>query len=489
MYFKQLIKSISVSLPVNIADFQVRGITADSRKVTEGFIFVAVPGQDFDGHSFVPEALARGAKVVIGGLDFDFAEGTPYIGVSDTRCVLAKLLAQFYNQPSKKMKVVGITGTNGKTTVAYLIEAILKAAQHCPGVIGTINYRFKDKLLKANNTTPGPEEIQILLDEMHTQGVDYVVAEVSSHALDQERVAGIEFCSGVFTNLSSDHLDYHHDLETYFKAKSKLFYSLSEHASAVINIDDAKAEELIKITKAGVLTYGLNSQADVRAENINSSLQGSQLCLRFSSCLSKKVGIDQLNLRTSLIGEYNIYNVMAAAAFSLTQNIEPQVIAQAIRTFTGTPGRLQQIQTQDYAAIFVDYAHTEDALKNTISALSPLCKGKLYVVFGCGGDRDKSKRPKMGRVVSELADFAVITTDNPRSEDPEAIINDITAGISKKNFKIALDRRQAIKEALSLAQKDDIILVAGKGHENYQVLKHQTVHFDDREVIREFLST
>ena len=402
---------------------------------------------------------------------------------------------------------MGITGTNGKTSVSYLIEAILKSAGFAPAVIGTINYRFKDRIFKASNTTPGPEQLQPLLAQMHNDKADYVIIEASSHALDQARVEAIKFSSAIFTNLSVDHLDYHHNLNSYFAAKSKLFKGLSEKSFVILNLDDAKACELIKLTKARVVTYGLSSRADIIAQDISSSLGGTEFLLDFSrlnrNIFSAKLG--RLKMKTSLIGKHNIYNILAAVTFGLTQKIDPEIIKGAINDFRGIPGRLERIPTRRNFFVFVDYAHTEDALRNVIMGLRPLCKGHLCVVFGAGGARDKSKRPKMGRVVSELADLAIITTDNPRNEEPEAIINDIVSGINpalscpkpalqsrkggvnKQNFRIIVNRQDAIKEALSGAGKDDIILIAGKGHEDYQVFKNKIIHFDDREVVRECL--
>ncbi|MFH1578465.1 MAG: UDP-N-acetylmuramoyl-L-alanyl-D-glutamate--2,6-diaminopimelate ligase, partial [Candidatus Omnitrophota bacterium] len=356
-----------------------------------------------------------------------------------------------------------------------------------PAVIGTINYRFKNKVFTAGNTTPPSARLQSLLSQMQQAGVDYVIAEVSSHALDQERVRGIKFCAGIFTNLTVDHLDYHHDLDSYFIAKSKLFKGLPKHGFAILNIDDLHARKLIKLTKASIITYGLSDCADVGAQVLNSSLNGQEFILWFSPQVSERFtgGVNQLKVTSRLIGKHNLYNILAAVAFALTQKINLKIIKSAIIDFNGVPGRLERVTAQNNFFVFVDYAHTEDALASVIKALRPLCKGRLYVVFGCGGQRDRSKRPGMGRVVCELADFAIITTDNPRNEDPLKIIDDIIPGINKQNFKIIIQRKKAIKEALSMAKKDDIILIAGKGHENYQVFKNRVIHFDDREVTRQ----
>jgi len=494
MRLKGLIKSAGLSLPEAILDFEVKGITSDSKKVLPGFIFVAIKGTNFDGSSFIPEAIREGARAVIfqdAAYQLPQTRGVSYIRADNTRKALADLSAAFWGRPSSLMKLVGITGTNGKTTVSYLIEAILKCTQYTPAVIGTINYRFKDKIFNADNTTPEATRLQALLAQMQKEEVDYVIIEVSSHALDQDRVGAVEFSAGIFTNLSVDHLDYHHDLNSYFVAKSKLFRQLPKEGFAILNIDDSHTEELIKLTKASVVTYGLDNHADIAAKDISFALSGTEFFLQLRPTINLKLcrRLDRISFKTSLIGRHNVYNILAAVAFGLTQKIDLEIMRLAIEKFIGVPGRLERMPLDADFSVFIDYAHTEDALRNVIMSLRPLCKGRLYVVFGCGGDRDKTKRPKMGKVVSELADLAIITTDNPRSEEPEQIIKEIVSGIDNKNFRIIVDRRDAIKEAISKARKDDIILIAGKGHENYQIFKDKRIHLDDREVVWECLNT
>ncbi|MFC1658062.1 UDP-N-acetylmuramoyl-L-alanyl-D-glutamate--2,6-diaminopimelate ligase [Candidatus Omnitrophota bacterium] len=493
MLLKELIKSAGLCFPDNAGNFQVKGITSDSRRVRPGFVFVAVCGSSFDGHKFIPEAIRKGAKVIICEIPSQrpaVQRKITYIKTGDTRRALAELLNHFHGQPSLNLKVVGITGTNGKTTVSYLIEAILKYAHFNPAVIGTINYRFKQRVLKADNTTPAAELLQPLLARMRKAKVDYVITEVSSHALDQQRVESVKFSSAIFTNLTQDHLDYHRDLNSYFFAKSRLFRGLEKNSFAVVNLDDARAGDLIKSTRARVVTYGiLNKRADVSCRHACFNLKGTEFSLRLSNRIKKNFPLKQAQVKiaTRLIGRHNLYNILAAAAFSLVQGIGPQIIAKAVGEFRGVPGRLEKVTTKKGFTVFIDYAHTEDALINVISSLRPLCKGRLLVVFGCGGSRDKTKRPKMGRAVTSLADLAIITSDNPRNEDPKEIIKDIIAGIEGKNYRAVPKRREAIKEALSLAGNNDIILIAGKGHEHYQVFKDRVVHFDDREAVRECL--
>jgi len=488
---RDLINSIgSYTSSSPFEDFPVRGVSCNSGEVQDGFIFVAIRGTHEDGHKFIDEAIRKGAKaVVVQGSGFPSTSlGTgrvqgsgkiSFIIVEDTRQALAKLAAEFSGRPSRKIKVIGVTGTNGKTTVTYLIEAILQEAGFSPGVIGTVNYRFKDKIIPSKNTTPGPVEIQSLLADMARDGLEYALMEVSSHALDQERIGEIAFHSAIFTNLTQDHLDYHHNLENYFQAKTKLFKNLLPESFAIVNNDDAYADRLKGLTRAKVITYGIERNCDISAENIRSDIAHSEF-----SVLGRK----DLAMTSHLIGRHNIYNMLASIAWALSEGIKPEIIKSAIQKFSLVPGRMEQITCPGFY-IFVDYAHTEDALNNALRTLRPFSQGRLIVVFGCGGERDKTKRPKMGYTVTELADYAVITNDNPRSEDPQEIINDIKKGIQKENFCVIPERLQAIKESLAMAHSGDIVLIAGKGHEDYQILNNRREHFDDREAVRECLKS
>ena len=459
------------------------GITANSKEVKDNFIFVAVNGATLDGREFIPEAVKRGAKVVVssGQKGRVPARGVSFITVKDARRTLAELAAEFYGRPSRKIKVVGVTGTNGKTTVTYLIEAILKEARKTPAVVGTINCRFKDRVIPAINTTPGPTQLQSLLYRMQKESVDYAVMEVSSHALDQERTGGIDFHSAVFTNLTQDHLDYHLNLENYFLAKARLFKKLGVASFAVINSDDEHSARLKRMCRAPVVSYGIKHKAQVMARDIDFGLQGS--------CFLLCAGHQKLTLKSNLIGVHNIYNILAAAAWALKEGVAPSIIEGAIKKFRTVPGRLERIECRKGFSVFVDYAHTEDALKNILESLRRLCAKRIIVVFGCGGQRDKTKRPRMGLVVSKMSDYAIITNDNPRREDPAGIIEDIRRGISKNNYCVIPERAEAIKKSLELAKRGDIVLVAGKGHEDYQIIRGQKLHFDDREVVRECLSS
>jgi UDP-N-acetylmuramoyl-L-alanyl-D-glutamate--2,6-diaminopimelate ligase len=475
-----------VRITAALEDAQVKGITADSRAVKEGFVFVAVKGAAADGHRFISEAAKRGARVIIAqDPEVKTPESqTPFlVQVKDTRLALARLAAEFYGHPSNRMKVTGITGTNGKTTVAYLIEALVKEAGFSVGAIGTVDYRFKDTVIPSKNTTPGPVELQSLLAKMLESGVNYAVMEVSSHALAQERVEGIEFHSAIFTNITQDHLDYHHTREEYFQAKSKLFRNIHSSAYAVINNDDPYAARLKELTKTQIVTYGITNNSDIMASKIKFDISHTEFILR------DNISQRQLRLKTQLIGIFNTYNILSAVAWALKDGLDVKTTVSALEKFNYVPGRLERIDSGALFEIFVDYAHTEDALKNAINTLRQLTAKRLIVVFGCGGERDRTKRPKMGKVVTESADLAVITSDNPRSEDPKEIIADIKQGIKKDNYYVFVDRREAIKKGLTLARPGDIVLLAGKGHENYQILKDRRLEFDDREVARQCLKS
>ena len=482
MKIKELIKRVDGRVSAyRVKDFEVKGISCNSKEVREGFVFVAVKGSRDDGYRFINEAVKNGARAVVisascRGLS---CKDIFFIRVKDTRMALARLAVMFYNNPSKRIKAVGITGTNGKTTITYLLEAILKKKNISTGVIGTINCRFNDKIIPSKNTTPGSVELQGALSDMLRAGAKYAVMEVSSHALDQGRTSGIDFHSAIFTNLTQDHLDYHKTLNNYFKAKAGLFRNMPPGSFAVINNDDKYSNRLKKITKAKVITYAIDSKADFRAADIKFALSHTQLRL-----ISPK---GEINLKTALIGKHNVYNVLAACAWANTEGISMRLISEAIENFTCVPGRLERVNIKCAFSVFVDYAHTEDALKNIIQSLRRVCDKKVIVVFGCGGERDKTKRPKMGYVVTQLSDYAIITNDNPRCEPPREIIKDIRRGITKNNYCVIPERYEAIKKSLSLAKAGDIVLVAGKGHENYQIIKDKIIAFNDREAIRECL--
>jgi UDP-N-acetylmuramyl-tripeptide synthetase len=445
-------------------------------------VFVAIRGQKVDAANYIAEAISRGARVIIRQArreSFALDNDTVFINVKDTRMKLSDIASRFYRNPSRKIKVIGVTGTNGKTTTTYLIDKILSHAGFNTGLIGTVNYKYRKNIIPAINTTPGSLELQSLLSRMVKSKIDYCVMEVSSHALDQDRVADVDFSAAIFTNLTQDHLDYHLSLERYFLAKKKLFKNLSSRAWAIVNKDDSYAPRLLRCTQADKITYGIKNRADVIAKNIRLGLGYSSFCA-VTPC-------GKVDITTAMVGYHNIYNLLAAVSLCVIEGIDLDLIREAIPRLRVVRGRLEPVECGQPFKVFVDYAHTEDALKNVLSALRQLAHNRIIVVFGCGGDRDKDKRPKMGRVASRFADLVILTSDNPRTEDPKDIIRDIEKGMTAGRYRVILDRAKAINTALSLAEEGDIVLIAGKGHETAQVFKDKRVPFDDRAVARKML--
>lgn len=489
MRLKELIDKIGAREAGGLSSIKINGVASDSRNVKEGFLFVAFKGQRQDGNNFIDEAVKRGAKVIVTQYKVPsipvcrgrskYQDKIILVRVKDARKALADLAGKFYNYPSRKVKCIGVTGTNGKTTVTYLLESILRQARFSCGVIGTINYHFNDKVIPAPNTTPDAAFLQSMLSEMRDSMVDYCALEVSSHSLEQERVRGIDFKYAVFTNLTSDHLDYHKNRLSYFEAKAKLFKMLNKHARAIINIDDEYGLKLAGRSDSVIVTYGIDNKADVRAYDLSLSLGGTEFRV-----VTQK---EEFKVRTRLIGKHNVYNILSAIAVSLSEGIRKEHILDGIAKLEKVDGRLERIKGKYPFNVFVDYAHTEDALKNVLISLSKIKHRKIVLVFGCGGDRDRTKRPKMGYVASSLSDLTVITSDNPRNENPVKIMEEITSGFTKENFIVIEDRFAAIEKALSAAEEEDIVLIAGKGHEQYQVFKDKITYFDDRQAVKEIL--
>ncbi len=482
MKLKILLEDIfNKDLPAEFANLEIESISSDSRQVGRAGLFVALKGPVLDGGKFIQEAISKGAAVIVkagGQAEQSSGRGVCILDVEDPKDFLVKVAERFYNHPSKKVKVIGITGTNGKTTTSYLIESILQESSKKCAVIGTVNYRIGGKILPSKNTTPGIVDNQRYLAQMAQEHVSCCAMEVSSHALEQGRVEGIGFHTAVFTNLTGDHMDYHLNMENYFQAKSKLFVNLPAKSFAVINVDDPYGKRLIDATKAKVVTFGITHTADIMASDIKLSLSGSTFSVKFPQ--------GKMMMRSSLIGRHNIYNILAAVGACLCGGVTPEKIEDALEHFSAVPGRLEQIDEGRPFPVFIDYAHTEDALKNVLTNLKIVSNARIILVFGCGGDRDKTKRPKMGLVAGKLADFSILTSDNPRSEDPQSIIDQIIAGFKTDNYTVILDREKAIAKAMSLAKKEDIVLIAGKGHEDYQIFKDKTIPFDDREVARRY---
>jgi UDP-N-acetylmuramoyl-L-alanyl-D-glutamate--2,6-diaminopimelate ligase len=455
----------------------------DSRRIGPGGAFVAIRGVVTDGNRFVETARKKGAVVIVSEQPPD--GGGPWLEVPDAREALALLSAAVLGEPARSLRLVGVTGTNGKTTTTYLIDAALRAAGHTVGLIGTVQYRIGDRLVEATRTTPESSDLQALFRQMADEGCRDVVMEVSSHSLDLKRVHGCAFQVAVFTNLTRDHLDFHGDMESYFAAKRRLFDTyLSESGHAVINADDDRAAALTAASRGRVWTYGLARKADVSASGISLSLKGT----RFRA----HTPAGDFDVETPLIGRFNVENFLAGLTAALALDVDPAVALRGLLTMAGVPGRLERVNAGQDFAVIVDYAHTDDALKNLLETVRELKPRRLITVFGCGGDRDRTKRPLMGAVAARLSDVVVVTSDNPRSEPPEAILEEIQRGMSgsrRAERHVVVDRREAIGRALEMAGPGDAVVIAGKGHETYQVLRDRTIPFDDRQVARETLAS
>ncbi len=481
MLLKDLLNLLDNYETVNFNNIEITGISYNSSKVENGNIFICIKGEASDGHDYALQAVNKGAAALFCEKELDI--NVPQIIVKDTKRTMAYIAAKFYDEPSKKINLIGVTGTNGKTTVTHLIQKIYEENNQKCALIGTLGYKLsgKDKYHEAKHTTPQPPELQRDLKLMVDENIDNVVMEVSSHSLEQNRVGCCDFNGAVFTNLTQDHLDYHITMRNYFKAKAMLFENLKEGAFAVINADDEYSKDFIDIVPKGVrcLTYGVRNQADVRASNIDFSVDGASLTVEFNS---KK---EKMNLH--LNGMFSVYNALAAFAAGLASGIDSNIIITALENTKSVDGRFEIVAKQPL--VIVDYAHTPDGLENVLKAARELTPdgSNLICLFGCGGDRDTTKRPKMGKIADELSDKVIVTSDNPRSEDPQLIISDIMTGIKTVDTRrifVEPDRREAIKFLKTIANPSDVVVIAGKGHEDYQILKNETIHFDDREEAR-----
>jgi UDP-N-acetylmuramoyl-L-alanyl-D-glutamate--2,6-diaminopimelate ligase len=484
MRLRDLFKDISTVHIDGNGDREIPGLAYSSTRVQPGFLFAALRGEKRDGYDFIEEAVRRGAGAILSERPKLPNLHVAWVEVADAREALALAAANFYGHPSIKMKVIGITGTKGKTTLTYLLESVLKRAGFEPGVIGTINYRWSKKIFPAVRTTPEAPEIQQMISEMLDQGMTHCLIEVSSHALDLKRVWGTHFDIAVFTNLSAEHLDYHESMEDYFLAKKSLFFLNAKKRTAVVNLDDPWGKKLIAELPLTTVSFGLEPAAIVRGQDYRLTETGIKAEVDFPG--------GQIKICSPLMGKHNLYNILAAFATSLALNIPAATIKEGISALKGIPGRLEKIENSLGFQVFVDYAHTDNALRNLLETIRELKPRRILLVFGAGGDRDKSKRARMGEVAATLADWNFLTSDNPRSEDPLAIIADIEKGFNRQNLKnygILPDRREAIRQALASAKKGDYVLIAGKGHEHDQVFKDRTVPFDDAAVVRSILKT
>ncbi|MDR0820792.1 MAG: UDP-N-acetylmuramoyl-L-alanyl-D-glutamate--2,6-diaminopimelate ligase [Endomicrobium sp.] len=471
-------------------DTEVSGVSYDSRKIGRDYAFFSLPGHNTDGRKYVAEAIANGASVIITDSKYDTNDAVQVV-VKDIFRFMSLFGAKFYNYPDRELNIIGITGTNGKTTVTYMIESILVNSGIECGVIGTVNYRYKGKVIKADNTTPQSLDIYGIMRDISDSGIKYLVMEVSSHALSLDRVYGIEFDTAVFTNLTREHLDFHKNMDEYFEVKSALFKELgagkkSNKKCAIINVDDKYGEKLLKMEiRAEVKLYSAieKNVADFKASNIEITNKGAVFDLVFCN--------ERAKIRIKHIGLYNVYNALAALAAVVCSGISFEKAVEGLNDSRQAPGRLEKVNTIGLGfEIVVDYAHTDDALENVLRALKEIKPKRIITVFGCGGDRDRAKRPLMGKTAVEMSDFVFVTSDNPRTEDSCQIILDIEVGIKravKKNYKIVVDRETAIKEAVMMADKGDIVLLAGKGHETYQITSVGKVHFNDVEIAEKYI--
>jgi UDP-N-acetylmuramoyl-L-alanyl-D-glutamate--2,6-diaminopimelate ligase len=486
------------TLPPGRSEREVQDIAHDSRKVRPGSLFVAVRGYHSDGHQFIPQAVKQGAAAIVAEKQDGppLPADTPLMIVRDSRMALALLADAFFGHPSRRLALTGVTGTNGKTTTTYLLKSIVEAAGHTAGLIGTINYHVGDKVYPAPNTTPESLELQRFLSEMVELGAGHCVMEVSSHALALNRTVSCEFVAAGFTNLSQDHLDFHESLEAYFQAKLRLFTGLSPDAHAVINSDDARSAEIIKATRAKVITFGLSERSDVRpAGAVQHGING----LSFDAVTPSGT----VRVESPLVGRHNIYNILTAIGLGVALGIHGEQIARGLKNMKAVPGRMEKVDEGQPFGVVVDYAHSEDAIARLLEAVREVTTGRVIMVFGCGGDRDRTKRPKMGAAAVKGSDIVIITSDNPRTEEPLGIIREIEQGLSesgikttaqdaekpvapgKKPYCVIPDRQEAIAAAVGIARSGDVVVLAGKGHEDYQIIGETKRHFDDREVARE----
>ncbi|MBT9152552.1 MAG: UDP-N-acetylmuramoyl-L-alanyl-D-glutamate--2,6-diaminopimelate ligase [Firmicutes bacterium] len=463
---------------------EISGVTDIAHLVQPGFVFVAIKGTRVDGHKLVAEALRRGAVAVVTTERVPLPEGIAYALVGNTRAAFAHMLSLYHGSPSQRLRVIGITGTNGKTTTAFLIQSILRAAGFRVGLMGTVHIDTGRSIESSTLTTPDAPLLYGALSRMTENALTHAVMEVSSHSLVLGRVDAVEFDTAVFLNLTQDHLDLHHTMEAYFQAKAQLFTCLGKNASksgkaAIINIDDEYGQRLVGMTGGAVLTFAIDQNADFVARDIRSGVFGA------SFRLETPVGACEIEIRTP--GRHSIYNALAAAGAALAEGASLGAIAEGLN-MPGVPGRMEKVPAGQDFDVFVDYAHTPDGLLNVLKAARSFTRGRLIIVFGCGGDRDKGKRPIMGEIAARLADVSIVTSDNPRSENPAHIIEGVLSGITEasaiERTIVETDRKQAIKRAVAMAEAGDVIIVAGKGHENYQIFYDQTIHFDDREEAR-----
>ena len=479
MKLKELLKDIPVITIVGSEDVEITDVNIDSRRIKDGHLFIAMKGTQVDGHKFVPKAIELGAKAVMcEDMPEEKAEGVTYVQVESTEDVVGKVATTFHGNPSTKLKLVGVTGTNGKTTIATLLYNMFTKMGHKCGLLSTVCNYIIDEAIPADHTTPDPIELNRLLDRMVQAGCEYAFMECSSHAIAQKRIGGLTFAGGIFTNLTRDHLDYHKTFENYRNAKKAFFDSLPKTAFAITNADDKNGMVMVQNTKATIKTYSIRTVADFKARIIECHFEGMYL------------EMDGHEVGVQFIGKFNVSNLLAVYAAAVMLGKSPEDVLVVMSTLHSVSGRLEPIHSPEGYTAVVDYAHTPDALENVLNAIHEVLDGKGHVitVCGAGGNRDKGKRPLMAQEAVKQSDKVIITSDNPRFEEPQDIINDMLAGLNAQQMKKVIsivDRREAIRTACMMAQKGDVILIAGKGHENYQEIKGVKHHFDDHEVVKE----
>ncbi len=487
MRLGEALKDVKAVKMENFADSEVGGITYDSRKVKKGDIFVAVKGETFDGRNFIPAAIHAGAAAVVSEKDFEAPSSVARIIVSSSRNALADIANAFYGYPSRKLKVIGVTGTNGKTTTVYLINSILNIAGHKTGLIGTVETLIDGVSMPSGLTTPESCDLMQLFSQMVDKGIEFAVMEVSSHAIAQRRVRDVEFDAAVYTNLSHDHLDFHGTMESYFDTKMKLFTGLGlytkKDTAAIVNLDDDFADALIEETNAELIGFSMKKKADVRGKLLSQSVEGLKMEI--------EMGKEKIAVESSLPGAFNAYNILAAASVARRFGIGNEDIIKGIASLASVPGRFERvIEGQDYDVV-VDFAHTPDGLEKLLDCVHTFAKGKKILVFGCTGNRDKAKRPVMGGIAAKKSDMTIITSDDPYSEDMDEIIRDVEKGFREAgsadgiNYRKVPDRAKAIEIAIGTASSGDIVLIAGRGHEKVQDIKGKKIVLDDRIIARE----
>jgi UDP-N-acetylmuramoyl-L-alanyl-D-glutamate--2,6-diaminopimelate ligase len=481
MKLRTLIEQLRIYKMKNEGNPTITGIEMDSRRVVPGNLFVCIKGERFDGHQFVDDVVAKGAVALVAEEEVETT--VPVIYVKDARRILALLADRFHGHPTQHLQLIGITGTNGKTSTSHLIDRILQAQDKRTGIIGTIEMRINNVPYPVSNTTPEAPVLQKAFAQMVDEKVDTAVMEVSSHALHMGRVRGCDYDIAVFTNLTQDHLDYHETMEEYLQAKSLLFsqlgntYDNRKIKMAILNNDDPASEKFKKMTAAQVLTFGIDKPSDIMARNVSITGQGTSFQLQTLT--------DTYDVKMKLVGKFSVYNILAAISAGISAGLDEQKMLETVEHLEGVAGRFEVVDEGQPYTVIVDYAHTPDSLENVLLTVKEFAKGDVYVIVGCGGDRDRMKRPQMAKIAVDHSDYAIFTSDNPRTEDPQTILNDMEAGVEGHAFNSIIDRKKAIEHAVQLATKDDIIIIAGKGHETYQIIGEKTLDFDDRKVARE----